>query len=111
MIMKKKAILFAIAIALALTAGHIFAGQSAVVQQEVASQKKVMPPTLYYWYYDMDYTQPVGSYTDVTTELNRLRNLHAGYEFSLIPHGLLVGFEFGYNPWTLPQIIFSDFHY
>ena len=111
MIMKKKAILFAIAIAFVVFAGNIFAGQSAVVQQEVATQKKASALTLYYWYYDLDFTDPVCVYSDVATELNRLRNLHPTYEFSLIPHGLLVGFEFGYNPWNLTPIIFSNFHY
>jgi hypothetical protein len=111
MIMKKKAILFAIAIALAVTAGNIFAGQSAVAQQEVTQQNKASVKTLYYWYYDLDFTDPVGSYSDVSTELSRLRDLHPGYEFSLIPHGLLIGFEFGYNPWNLTPIIFSNFHY
>jgi len=111
MIMKKKAILFAIAIAFVVFAGNIFAGQSAATKQEVAPQKKASESTLYYWYYDLDFIEPVCTYSDVATELNRLRSLHPNYEFSLIPHGLLVGFEFGYNPWALTPIIFSDFHY
>jgi hypothetical protein len=101
--MKRKAILFATAFAFAIIAGHLFANRYSPAP---ATHSRVM--INYIWYIDPDMTQPNGAYSDVTTELNRLRSLHPSNIFSTNSSGGLHGYEWGYYPSAPTAIIYSD---
>ena len=103
MIMKKKAILFAIAIVIAITGTNIFAKQTTALPQ------KVKPALVNYaWYADEDFVYPVGTYSDINAEMSRLRNLFPYNTFSATPFGMLDAYEYGYNEYSNTLIIYSD---
>ena len=105
--MKKKAILFAIAIVIAIAGSNIFAGQSAKLPAKL--QEKVKPAfTNYAWFSDDEFRYPVGTYSDINTEMNRLRDLYPFNTFSAIPYGMLDGYEYGYNEYDNTIVIYSD---
>jgi len=101
--MKRKAILFAIAFACAVMAGHLFANRSSSVP--VSSNRVVLN---YIWYMDPDMTDPNGAYSDVTPELTRLRSAYPSNIFSTSPSGGLHGYEWGYYPSAPTPVIYSD---
>ena len=104
MIMKKKAILFAIAILIAIAGSNIFAGQSAKLPQQ-----KVKPAFVNYtWYADEEFSYPVGTHSDINTEMNRLRDIYPLHTFSATPYGVLNPYEFGYNEYSNTLIIYSN---
>ncbi|WP_133054693.1 hypothetical protein [Niastella populi] len=101
--MKKKAILFMIAIVIAITGTNIFAKQTTTLTQ------KVKPALINYaWYADEDFMVPVGTHSDINVEMNRLRNLFPYNIFSATPFGMLNPYEFGYNEYSNTSIIYSD---
>lgn len=101
--MKKKAILFSMAIAFAITAGKIFAGQQIV--QHTAKAPAVL--ISYTWFQDEDYSLPTGSVSDVNTEINRLQNIYPFNVFTALPSGTLSPYVYGkYNYGS--AIIYSD---
>jgi hypothetical protein len=103
MIMKKKAILFMIAIVIAITGTNIFAKQTTALPQ------KVKPALVNYaWYIDEDFMVPVGTYSDINAEMSRLRDLFPYNTFSATPFGMLNPYEFGYNEYSNTLIIYSD---
>jgi hypothetical protein len=63
---------------------------------------------LYLWFLDIDLLDPVGSFSDINTELARLRTLFPGYTFSATPTPGLRAFEFGFYPLLTIAIIYSD---
>ena len=101
--MKKKAILFAVAIAFAVMAGKIFAGQSSQVPSK---NESVL--INYTWYIDEDFTYPTGTITDINVEMNRLRSIYPFNVFAATPSGMLNAYEWGYHPYNATQIIYSD---
>jgi len=101
--MKRKAILFAIAFACAVMSGHLFASKASSAP---ATNNKVM--LNYTWYMDEDMTIANGAYSDVSTELNRLRFLYPANIFTTSPQGNTHGYEWGYYPSAPVPIIFSD---
>ena len=63
----------------------------------------------YTWYTDPDLTDPTGTISNITTELNRLRNLYSGFTFSSSPGAGLAPFEYGYCQFNPIAIIYSNF--
>jgi hypothetical protein len=101
--MKRKAILFAIAFACAVMAGHLFANRSSSVPM---TNNKVL--LNYTWYMDEDMTEPNGAYSSVAAEINRLQALYPANIFTTVPQGGTVGYEWGYYPSAPVPIIYSD---
>jgi len=64
--------------------------------------------TTYVWYYDLDFTLPVGTTSTVDAELTRLRNTYGGYVFTTQFSTMLSEYEYGYFQYTFPVIIYSD---
>lgn len=62
----------------------------------------------YTWYTDADYTDPTGTICDINEEIFRLHCLFGGNIFSSTPSMGLHAYEYGYYPYMLPAIIYSD---
>jgi hypothetical protein len=62
----------------------------------------------YTWYYDADFSEAVGSTSEVNTELNRLRNLFPSYTFSSSPSPGMYAYEYGYYPFYVVPVIYSN---
>ena len=65
----------------------------------------------YQWFYDADLTYPTGSYSDVATELNRLRSTFPAYTFSVTYFVGLHEFDWGYRPYDNGAMIYSNMTY
>lgn len=75
---------------------------------DMTAERKQQVLVDYTWYYDWDYTFPVGSVRSVADELTRLRALHPGYAFSATPGGGLIEYEFGYFSPLVTAVIYSN---
>jgi len=108
--MNKKAILFSVAFVLAVTAGKIFANQTAEMSQKKESVAVNKPAVLinYMWYADPDLTYFVGSVSDINAEMNRLRAIFPFNVFSSLPIGMVSPFEWGYYQYSNTAVIYSD---
>jgi hypothetical protein len=62
----------------------------------------------YLWFTDINLTDPAGSYCDIWTEIDRLRNSYPGYSFSHVNYGNLLEFEFGFSAPLYFATIYSD---
>ena len=103
--MTRKAGFLAIAFALAIMAGNIFANQTSSPKTPAKHNAALYT---YTWYYDPDFVNPVGSVSDINTEINRLRNIYPFNTFSTSPGGVLQGYEWGYYQYSTTAIIYSD---
>jgi hypothetical protein len=65
----------------------------------------------YQWFYDADLTYPTGSYSDVPTEVNRLKSTFPAYTFSDTWSMGLHEFDWGYRPYDNGAVIYSDMTY
>lgn len=65
----------------------------------------------YQWFYDADMTDPTGTYCDVNTEINRLKNTWPAYTFSATWFVGLHEVDWGYRPYDNGAVIFSDMNY
>jgi len=65
----------------------------------------------YQWFYDADMTDPTGTYSDVATEVNRLKSIFPAYSFSAIWYVGLHEFDWGYRPYDNGAVIYSDLYY
>lgn len=101
--MKKKATLFILATVLIISVGGVFANQ---LFHSSSKQDAVLYE--YTWYTDEDLTDPTGTYSDINTEMQRLRNIFPAYVFSASHSGGLYQFEFGYKPSYPVVVIYSD---
>jgi hypothetical protein len=112
MIMKKKAILFAIAIMLAVTAGKMFANQTTDMSQKKETVTTNKPALLvnYMWYADPDLTYPVGTICDINAEMSRLRAIYPFNVFSSLPVGMVNPYEWGYYQYSNTAVIYSDLY-
>lgn len=107
--MKRKATLFAIAIAFIVMTGNISAHQPASSTSSTFSPREKGSMLVNYdWYYDDELTQPVGAYSDVNTEVVRLRNMFPANVFSTTPTGTTHQYEYGYYQFAPLSIIYSD---
>jgi hypothetical protein len=115
--MKRKATLLTIAIAFIVMTGNISAHQPNSSTSSTSSPKEKGPVTVkekgsmfvnYDWYYDEDMMQPVGAYSDVNTEVVRLRNMFPANIFSTTPTGTTHQYEYGYYQFAPFAIIYSD---
>lgn len=50
----------------------------------------------YLWFTDIDLTDPAGSYCDIWSEMDRLRQSFPAYSFSHVGYAGLLEFEFGF---------------
>lgn len=75
---------------------------------DITSEQKQQALVNYTWYYDWDYTIPVGSVRSVADELARLRVAHPTYNFSASPGGGLIEYEWGYFSPLVTTVIYSN---
>jgi hypothetical protein len=101
--MKKKAPLLILATLISVFASHVNANRGYYSSDQ---PKKAL--TDYIWYTDPDLTDPVGGYTDVNTEVQRLRSIFTAYTFSATWTPGLSKYEYGYRPSSPIVYIYSD---
>ena len=75
---------------------------------DIAFEQKQQALVNYTWYYDWDYTIPVGSVRSVADELARLRALHPTKSFSASAGGGLLEYEWGYFNPLITAVIYSN---
>jgi hypothetical protein len=102
--MKRKAILFASALAFAIVASAF----TFVNHQSSAPGNHAKVLLNYTWYMDEDLTIPNGACSDVVTELNRLRSMYPSYTFSSTPIAGCHAYEWGQYTSAPLQIIYSN---
>lgn len=105
--MKKTATLLVLGIIVSILA-------SGVIAKEEPSKMPVETNAAlvnYQWFYDADMTDPTGTYSDVATEVNRLRNTWPAYTFSATWFVGLHQFSWGYRPFDNTAAIYSDLNY
>ena len=62
----------------------------------------------YSWYYDPELTYPTGTYTDINSEMDDLRETFPDKVFSAYHSMNLSQWEYGYRPGWPIKIIYSD---
>jgi|GEM_PF-1264918 len=108
--MKKNLLVAAAVLSTLLLEGNSMAPQplstlkSAVINVQPSTQLLLN----YTWYNDQWLTDPTGTYSGVSAELERLRDLYSGYVFSSSPGMGLYQFEYGHFPYYPTYIIYSN---
>ncbi|WP_127124750.1 hypothetical protein [Pseudoflavitalea rhizosphaerae] len=78
---------------------------------DIAFEQKQQALVNYTWYYDWDYTIPVGSVRSLADELARLRLAHPGYNFSSTGGGGgMLEYEWGYFNPLVTTVIYSNMY-
>jgi len=101
--MKRTATLLVLGIIISILADGVFAKETPVTPQQTNAVTYE-----YAWFYDPDYTDPTGTYSDVNTELQRLRSIFPANTFSATWYVGLHQFAWGYRPFDNGAIIFSN---
>lgn len=105
--MKKTATLLVLGIIISILA-------SGVLAKEAPSKTPVKTNAVLYnyqWFYDADMTDATGTYSDVATEVNRLKGIFPAYTFSATWFVGLHQFSWGYRPYDNGAAIYSDLNY
>ena len=101
--MKKKAPLLILATLISVFATHVNANRGFHLSDNAQTVL-----TDYIWYSDPNLTDPTGSYSDVNTEVQRLRAIFPSYTFSATWTSGLNQYEYGYRSSAPIALIYSN---